>query len=290
MVSGQSNGWSCDIGGFNWWYADCWDDGQPYAQLLTRWYQFAGFVPLFRDHGAHHCWAETKKCNRTTPEWQGRNESIYLRYDLVPYTYTYQAENYWSGVTLTRLLAFDYPQDQNVWDIKDEFKFGKELFVAPVLEFNVTSRSIYFPAGRWYDWHTNDVIEGPVRQDWPVVMQWIPLFAHAGAIVPCSGDFILSTAQQIVNLRVRVYAGADGTFTLYEDDGVTMTAKTGAWRRTPFTYDDKARTVTVGPTTGGWWPNQKRGMEFILYSNKPPLGYPESKSVFYNGTQISVQF
>jgi alpha-D-xyloside xylohydrolase len=146
-------------------------------------------------------------------------------------------------------LVFDYPSDSNVYSIKDQFLFGPSLLVNPVTTAGATSRSVYLPAGTWYDFWTGSQTAGGAKSTVPAPLSQIPLFVKAGAILPM-GPNIQYATQSADPLEIRVYGGQNGAFTLYEDAGDTYDYESGSSAQIPFTWDDAAQTLTIGARTG----------------------------------------
>jgi hypothetical protein len=163
-----------------------------------------------------------------------------LRYQLMPYIYSLGYRTNESGAPYMRALFMDFPDDPNVAGLGDEYMFGPAFLVAPVTEQGATSRSVYLPAGAdWYNYWTNQRIRGgqTIKVDAPI--DTLPLFVRAGSILPL-GEPVQSTSETQKIARVRVYPGADGDFTLYDDDGKTYAYESGDRRITRLHWNDGA--------------------------------------------------
>ena len=271
-LSGIPN-WTHDIGGFA--VEERYSKQDPahlaeWRELNLRWFQFGAFTPLFRSHG------EFPK--REIHEISAGDPAMYdamlsysrLRYRLMPYIYTLAADSYWRDGTMMRGLVMDFPTDRRVWGIDDQYMFGPAFLVAPVTAFGARSRDVYLPAGNgWYDWYSGARFKGgqTIKADAP--RERMPLFVRAGAIVP-TGPAIQSTAedtQQLISwsdratqrhgsytadagLVLHIFTGADGQFTLYEDDNLTPGYKAGQHVRIPIRWDEKAGVLTIGAREG----------------------------------------
>src|SRR5207302_5950768 len=145
-----------------------------------------------------------------------------LRYRLLPYNYTLMREACDTGLPPMRALWLHYPTDPQAVKLGDEYLWGRDLLVAPVVEKGAKSRRLYLPAGIWYDWWTNEKVVGGRWLDRPVDLATMPLYVRAGAIIPFD-PVRQFTAQAVTEpTALRVYPGADGEFTLYDDDGTSL--------------------------------------------------------------------
>jgi alpha-glucosidase (family GH31 glycosyl hydrolase) len=167
-----------------------------------------------------------------------------LRYELMPYTYSAAYGTYQTGAPFLRALFMDFPQDRLVADLRDEYMYGPALLVAPVTEQGATSRRVYLPSGTaWYNFWTNKKYEGGQTIVAEAPIDRIPLFVRAGAILPL-GSTILSADEPQTIVHVRVYPGADGAFTLFNDDGTTYAYEKGAGSVTKLRWDDRKQQLT----------------------------------------------
>ena len=189
-----------------------------YPELYTRWFEYGAFQPIFRTHGSrryNEVWSYGKEAEPILEKY------LRLRYELLPYTYSLAYKTYQDGAPYMRALFMDFPHDANVTDIRDEYMYGPAFLVAPVTEQGATSRKVYLPAGTdWYNYWTNEKLSGGQTIDASAPIDTLPLFVKAGSIVP-TGEQIDSTAQQQNIKGVKVYAGTNADFTLYDDDGLS---------------------------------------------------------------------
>jgi alpha-glucosidase (family GH31 glycosyl hydrolase) len=263
---------SQDIGGFL---------ATPTPELYTRWIEEGVFVPVMRSHGTFD-----------SPRWPwafgseqeaDMKKAIDLRYRLIPYIYTYAAETASTGAPIMRPLFLEFPTDQKTFDMEDEWLFGSRILAAPVLNEGGV-RDVYLPAGKWYDFNTNELVNGGQTLHVNAPLDTIPSYVRAGSIVPL-GPVIQATALGAEDpLEVRIYPGANASFTLYEDDGATYAYQKGASSRIPFSWDDASRTLTVGARVGSF-PGMlsTRHLDVVL-----PDG--SKKSVTYTGLSVNVRF
>jgi alpha-glucosidase len=216
--------------------------------------QYGTLTPFFRNHSAI-AWVEQYAWSWGEVVEDLVREAIRLRYRLLPYIYSCFVEASATGAPVQRPLIFDHQNDPAVCDLDDEYLFGPDLLVAPVLNAGATARQVYLPTGTWYDWHTDEVIAGPryVRAD--VTMDRIPLYARGGAVIPMWPEAPPSTAGfQPSSIQLHVFAPKDdGTYlsTLQEDDGITFAAQDGARFRTTFALTRTGQQLTLRADVDG---------------------------------------
>ncbi len=209
-----------------------------YPELYTRWFEYATFLPIFRTHGSrlyNEVWSYGKQAEPILIKY------LKLRYQLMPYIYSLGYNTYRTGAPFMRALFMDFPDDPKVADLGDEYMFGPAFLVAPVTEQGATSRMVYLPAGvDWYNYWTNERLQGgqTIKVDAPI--DTLPLFVRAGSILPL-GEPVESTHQAQKIAKVRIYPGASGDFTLYQDDGKTYAYEKGASSITRLHWDDVAQ-------------------------------------------------
>ena len=227
-LSGQPNE-GADIGGFH--------GPAPSEELFVRWVQNGIFQPRFSIHSASND-------NTVTEPWMYRGsaglirDAILLRYRFTPYLYSAEYEASQTGAPIMRPLVYEFQDDPNVYDESFEFLFGRDILVANVLEPGARTWKVYLPAGtRWYDWNNNFACyEGGQTIEIPVEISTIPLFLREGAIVPMASNQLMSMANDhMTSLHLTVVPGADSSYTLYDDDGVTNDFKAGVCRKTEIT-------------------------------------------------------
>ncbi len=197
---------------------------EDYPELFVRWFEWGVFQPVMRAHGErehNEVWAYGSQAEPILAKY------LRLRYQLLPYIYSLGYFSYKTGAPYMRALFMDFPDDPHVAKIGDEYMFGPAFLVAPVTEQGATSRKVYLPAGSdWYNYWTNERVKGGATIEVSAPIATIPLFVRAGSIVPL-GSEILSTNEPQSIASIRVYPGADGAFTLYNDDGKTYAYEKG---------------------------------------------------------------
>ena len=225
------NAWTCDTGGFlTGFYKN--DQFGAHARLYERWMQFSAFSPITRAHKAGTCMPY--EFGPATE--QGTKHYLNLRYRLLPYIYAHTVEASETGVPLVRAMAVEFPDDPGSLDAKgDQYMFGKNLLVAPVLDEGVSNRPVYFPPGRWIDWDTGVEYQG--GRTWVVSapQNRIPVAVRPGAIVPMVPEMANTAVGKWDPLTVEVYPGGASSFAMARDDGRTFEYRKGKRTTTLFT-------------------------------------------------------
>lgn len=225
---------------------------QPeWRELSLRWFQYGAFVPIFRLHGQFPYREIWNIAPEGTPHYDSFVHYLKLRYSLLPYVYTLAGNTYHDDDTIMRTLAADFPADAKARDINDQYLFGPAFLVAPVTQFKVTSRKVYLPAGSsWIDFETGQRHEGSQTIDAAAPLQRMPLFVKAGSIVPRTVVQQYVDEQPDAPLTIDVYTGADGSFSLYEDNGRSYGYERGEFSRIPLAWNEKAGELRIGAREG----------------------------------------
>lgn len=271
------------------------EDLKEWRELQTRWNQFGTFIPLFRSHGQ---WPLREIWNIAPDEHPAYKSFVYydkLRYRLMPYLYSMAGWAHFKDYTLMRPLVMDFNGDKEVEDIGNQWMFGPALMACPVGYYKARNRSVYFPAKcGWYNLYTNEYIEGGQRLVVDAPYEQIPVFVREGAIIPFGPEMEWSDEKPAELINLYIYAGQDGSFQLYEDEGVNYNYEKGKYATIDITYDDAAKTVSFGARKGQFNGMLKnRRFNVVLISKDAPkalnLDNPEGKMVNYNGKAVSVQ-
>ena len=168
-----------------------------------------------------------------------------VRYQLMPYLYSAVKEACETGLPILRALWLHYPDDAAAVARGDEYLFGRDLLVAPVVEKGATSRTLYLPKGRWRDFWTGERLEGGQEVTAKVDLATMPLYARAGAVIPIGPVKQHTGEKSDAPLTIQVFPGADGRFSLYEDDGRSFDFRKGAYQRVNLGWDDRRRRLSV---------------------------------------------
>jgi alpha-D-xyloside xylohydrolase len=232
---------------------------EDYPELFVRWFEWGTFQPVMRAHGERNhneVWSYGKEAEPILEKY------LRLRYQLLPYTYSIAYRSYETGAPFMRALFMDFPNDPNVADIRDEYMFGPAFLVAPVTEQGATQRSVYLPAGcEWYNYWTNKRIKGGQTIMVNAPIDTIPLFVRAGSIVPL-GSPVESAQRKQAIASVRVYPGADASFTLFSDDGNTYSYEKGVSSITNVSWDETSHQLQHDGATA-WSGSDKDIVELV---------------------------
>jgi len=309
--------WTTDIAGYfikhepGWWFSNgVFEKGQEdegFHELYTRWFQFAAFCPLFRAHGAdfpREPWAFGPPESRT---YQTLLKFTNLRYRLIPYIYSLAWKVTADDYTLMRALTFDFQTDTMVYACNDEYMFGSAFLVCPVTEplyflpgnikmnSRELTRDVYLPKGAvWYNFWTGKLYEGGQTIKADASFETMPLFVRAGAIVPM-GPFIQYSTEKSDPLEIRIYPGADGEFTLYEDENDNYNYVKGLHSLITFRWEDGQKTLFIEDRKGDY-PGLLRTRIFNVVVtgentvNGVEINTNNVKSIQYNGNKQSVSF
>lgn len=256
-----------------------------YQELYVRWLQFGVFCPMMRSHGADTPREFFWYGKAGEPVYDALVDAVKLRYSLLPYIYSTAWEVSHRQSTFMRALYMDFLNDKNTWKIGNEYMFGKAFLVAPVLHaqytheqkqnilkenegWNKTTNNqvnlslnvdftqskemeVYLPSGnKWYNYWTNDDFDGGQKLKIKTSLDRIPLFVRAGSIIPIGPDVQYTNEKKWDNLIINVYPGADGTFTLYEDEGDNYNYESGAYTEIQMKWNDTKRILTIDARKG----------------------------------------
>ena len=280
--------WTTDIGGF----VSGDPDDPAYRELFVRWFQFGTFNPILRVHG-------TRKTDQNELWSYGADVQQILvsfdrlRYRLLPYIYSLAWKTTSEGYTPMRPLVMDFRADVRAQNTGDQFMFGPAFLVNPMTEAGATTRRLYLPQSRWYDFWTGSAIAGGRTLEADAPLERLPLYIRAGSILPMGPDEEWSTEKPANPIELRIYRGADVDFTLYEDENDNYNYEKGAYTTIPFHWDDTKRTLTIGDRRGQF-PGMldSRTFRIVLVAENHGAGInPENqpdKSIQYSGKQVSV--
>ena len=322
-LTGNPN-FNTDIGGF---FCNAYNTRGPgsaprnpqFQELYVRWMQYGLFCPVFRSHGAdapREIWQFGQKGE---PVYDAIEKQIRLRYRLIPYLYSTAWQVTSNNESYLRPLFSDFAQDRRVWDIADEFMFGRSILACPILDPQYTEEKIvrtdamtgwdrkneeggkrkeeagmiewtasktatkYLPKGTlWYDFWTNQTYKGGQTLTLQTTLDRVPMFVRAGSILPLGPEMQYVGEKPWNNLEIRVYPGANGSFTLYEDEGDSYNYEKGAYSTITFDWNDKSRTLTIGERKGSF-PGMLTSRQFTVV-------WPDgtTKQTDYQGQTIKI--
>lgn len=317
--------WNTDIGGFfAGAYNKNWNDGSgarnpSFQELYVRWLQFGAFTPMMRSHGTDIPREIYNFGKKGETIYDAIAKTINLRYSLLPYIYSTAWTVTNSQSTIMRALVMDF-NDKNVRDMNNEYMFGKSILVAPVVHAQYTpetilksntetgwdkkesanenkstavnfiqakSKKVYLPEGAvWYDFWTNEKINGGQEIVKSTTIDEIPLYIKAGSIIPFGPQVQYATEKKWDNLEIRVYPGANGEFTLYEDENDNYDYEKGIYSTINFTWNDAKKMLTINDRKGsfpGMLTTRKFNIVIVAAGNK------FDKVATYKGKKISIK-
>ena len=271
-------------------------DLKEWRELQARWNQFGCFVPLYRAHGQ---WPLREVWNIAPADHPAYKTIVAydkLRYRLMPYLYSMAGMVHLKDYTMMRGLVMDFNGDEKVLDIKDQWMFGSALMACPVGEYQKYSREVYLPKQKgWYDFYTGTYHAGGQTIVADAPFDKIPVFIPEGAILPIGPEMQWSDEKKPELIDLYVYAGKDGSYTLYEDEGTNYNYEKGKYAVIDFKYDDARKQVTIGARKGSFdGMLQKRRFNIILVDQKKQQGVnlaksPKGKVVKYAGQAMTVK-
>jgi alpha-D-xyloside xylohydrolase len=290
--------WNTDTGGF---FSDrTTGDGNPrnaqFQEFFLRWFQFSTFCPMFRVHSSsglnpgHEFFRFDEKTQAML------RTCLDLRYRLLPYQYSVSWQVTNNASTFMRPLAMDFPKDPKVLNIGDEYLYGPSILVTPVTTAGQTSRPVYLPAGgaSWYNFWTGATSPAGASVDTACPVETVPLYIRPGSILPM-GPFLEYSHQKPADpIELRIYAGANGSFTLYEDEGDSYRYEKGVYATIPFAWDDASKTLTIGARKGEF-PGmlKERTFNVVLVKEKHGDGIAitdkPDQTVKYSGAEVKVK-
>ncbi|HUL72895.1 MAG TPA: TIM-barrel domain-containing protein [Vicinamibacterales bacterium] len=288
--------WGTDIGGFI-------PTPEYTGELHVRWFQFGAFCPLFRAHGrdwhlrlpwgwntgelgpnevANFPGPDPKELHNPDVEPICR-KYLELRYRLMPYLYSAVRECAETGVPIIRPMWMYHPDDPAATQRGDQYFWGRDILVAPVVEPGATLRKLYLPGGTWFDFWTEESTTGGGQRDRKVDLATMPIYVRAGAIIPMGPVRQYTGEPSDEPLTLVVYPGADGSSMVYEDDGQSFAYRTGAWMGITTTWQDRSRTLTLRLAQNSrMLPPQSRTIQVRA------VGAKDTKTVTFAGKTVQV--
>jgi alpha-D-xyloside xylohydrolase len=280
--------WTTDIGGFiigN-------PDDPAYRELFVRWFEYGTFCPIFRLHGTrttnqNELWSYGADAQKILTSYDR------LRYRLMPYIYSLAWKTTSEAYTPMRPLAMDYRTDTRALNIGDQFMFGPALLVNPVTEPGATTRRMYLPRATWYDFWTGRRVDGGTMIEAAAPIDRMPLFVRAGSIVPMGPDVEYASEKAADPIELRVFAGANGSFVLYEDEGDNYNYEKGAHATIRIDWDDAAKKLTIGERQGTFPGMLEHRTFHIVFAGENrgagiELSKQADKAVQYSGKAITI--
>jgi alpha-D-xyloside xylohydrolase len=282
--------WTTDIGGF---ISGGNLNDPKFRELFVRWFQFGTFSPIFRVHGTRYpdeneLWSYGADAQKILIDYDN------LRYRLLPYIYSEAWQVTSNHGTLMRPLVMDWRIDVEAQNTGDEYLFGPAILVSPVTTQGATKREVYLPKATWYDFWTGAKVEGGRRIEAEAPLAKVPLFVRAGSIIPMGPTMEWSTEKPADPIEIRVYPGADGDFTLYEDENDNYDYAKGQHATIQLHWDDAAKTLAFG-ARGGSFPGmlEKHTFSVVVVGEGKGVGIVDSaaqaRAVVYRGDRIEAK-
>lgn len=294
--------WNSDIGGF--FNGSFQGAGQPdYNELYVRWIQFGTFCTIMRSHGSGTDRAIYKFGHEGESYYDAIARAIHLRYALLPYIYSTARRVHADDLSFLRAMGIAYPADPKTHALKDQFMFGQSILVAPVIQAKAQSRQVYLPqisgsdaVNHWYDVWTGDLYLGGQTVHRPVDISMLPLYVPAGTILPWGPRVQYSEQSNWDQLEIRVYPGADGSFTLYEDERDNYNYEQGHYTEIPFHWDEARQILTIGERQGSYQGMlAQRTFRLVLVNKAQQMGLGirqaarYSQEVTYTGQRLEIK-
>jgi alpha-D-xyloside xylohydrolase len=298
--------WNSDIGGFFLWNYRRKLEDADYRELYARWIQFGAFCPMMRSHGAdapREIYQFGKKGDKI---YDAIEKFINLRYRLLPYIYSTSWDVTANQSSMMRALMMDFAKDKQALNINDQYMFGKSLLVCPVTtpmysrdnkeDFStIKTRQLYLPKGAdWFDFWTGEKYIGGQTINKEALIDIMPLYVKAGSILPFGPKVQYATEKKWDNLQIRVYEGADGEFTLYEDENDNYNYENGIYSTITFSWDDAEQTLTISERKGSF-PGMLEERKFNIIKISKGKGAGDGvveefdKVITYTGQKTSVK-
>jgi alpha-D-xyloside xylohydrolase len=298
--------WNSDIGGFFLWNFKNPLQNPDYRELHARWIQFGTFCPMMRSHGEgfpREIYQFGKKGDKV---YDSDEKYINLRYQLLPYIYSVSWDVTSNQSSMMRALVMDFAKDKQALDINDEYMFGKSILVCPVTKpmYNkdgqedfstVKTKELYLPKGAdWFDFWTGEKHDGGQKISKEVPLDIIPLYVRAGSILPIGPKVQFASEKKWDNLEIRVYEGANGEFTLYEDEGDNYNYEKGQYSTIKFAWNDAKKTLTINDRNGsfpGMLDDRKFNIVRVTKKSDVSTGQQEKavKTIDYSGKKLAVK-
>ena len=261
--------WNTDTGGF--FGNRSAGNGDPtnprYDELFSRWFQFSAFCPMFRVHGSYGLNPGKEFWRFPDHTQQVLRTYLNLRYRLLPYTYSVAWQVTDDGSTIMQPLVMDFPKDPKVLDVGNQYLFGPSIMVTPVTSEGATTQSVYLPAAGapWYNFWTGETLPAGQSIVAAAPIETMPIFVRPGAIIPMGPFLQYSSEKPADPIELRVYRGADGQFTLYEDQGDNYDYERGEYAAIPISWNEAKQTLVIGKRQGNFPGMLKRRTFHVIF-------------------------
>lgn len=263
--------WSHDIGGHL--------PGPVNPELYTRWVQFGILSPIFRSHTTKHPQAERRFWEYPEPYSSIMMEAAKRRYEMIPYIYTEARKTMDSGISICRPLYYDWPEEEGAYKAFSQYSLGDELLVVPVTvprddSTDMAEITLWLPPGKWFDTASGQRLQGGRSIKKKYLLEEIPVFVRPGSVIPGQRGSLRLKDKSYRNLILTVWPGKEGSYSLYEDDGLSSLYLEGeeAWIDFSSKIKESVQVIEVHPIRGGFKGLvRKKSLEIRLPSTLPPL-------------------
>ncbi len=304
--------WTLDIGGYFvknkpelWFWSGDYEKGCEdlgYRELYLRWFQYGVFLPIFRSHGTDTPREIWRFGVPGEPIYDSLVKFLKLRYHLMPYIYSLAGQVSLADGTILRMLPFDFREDPNTYDIRDEFMFGPSFLINPVthpmyygpdstpLPSTEKTRPVYLPAGSdWFDFWTDQCYSGGQTVFANASIDTMPIFVRSGSIIPLGPDIQYAEEINEAPLVLKIYTGRDGQFIMYEDEADNYNYEKGSFATITINWVEESRSLIFGERQGAF-----PGMKTLLYLDIIFVEKYESRrdahSIVYKGEKLVIHF
>ncbi len=279
--------WTTDIGGFfrnktnsNTIERDQYNDPE-YRELLSRWFMYGTFCPIFRIHG----FQSQTEVWRYGAEFEAlARKYINLRYQLMPYIYSIAKRVNDEGFVMMSPMAYHFPKERALWGSGDQFMFGESMMICPVVEYKQRSRELYLPDGVWYDFWSGARFEGGRSITANAALDEIPIYVRGGSVIPFGAEVQHTAERSDKPTTLRIYAGADASFTLYYDDASSYRYEGGEYSTIQVSYDDKSGEVEISSDHDRYSKFADKPQRFVV----DVVGKGGTKEVTFDGKTIKL--
>ncbi|HPR34546.1 MAG TPA: glycoside hydrolase family 31 protein [Anaerolineaceae bacterium] len=279
--------WSHDIGGH------C--EGTEDPELYLRWVQFGVFSPIFRLHSTNNEFIDRRPWAFGKDILENARSAMQLRHSLLPLIYTANWLNAEQGEPLILPMYYSYPNEETAYQAPNQYTFARQLIVAPITQpadpsTKLTRHSVWLPAGQWFDFFTNETFEGGQWLTLQADQSQIPVFVKAGAIIPMDAESQGNGVKLPSRLHIKFFAGADGSYQIYEDDGETQSYLNGDFARTNFSQrlSDETLKLTKSVVTGQ--PDSVTGFPIIRDYEFEIIGISQPTGIHISGSEVELAF
>jgi alpha-D-xyloside xylohydrolase len=289
--------WTLDIGAFfvdrkdPWFWRGDYPAGvqdPAYRELYIRWFQFGAMLPVFRSHGTDTPREPWAFGDEDSPEYACLRDIIRLRYRLLPWLYSEAARSCETGLPMIRAMLTAFGGNSLVRDLSDQYMLGDALLVKPVtrsLKDGGGTTEAALPEGGWYNLFTKAYEPGGTRVTVKTPLDRFPVFIRAGSILPVSGDACCAADLKTPADELLVFSGADGAFTLYDDEGDGMDYLRGAYLKIPFRWGEATGTLLAGKAEGSLPVRTRLQVRLIR-----PDGLTQTRTLDYDGEPVRLNF